>query len=151
MTKIEFTNASQVMASLNNRVKNIEATLEKTAKQMGVLATNEIHPLTHKLTTTWDSSIHAEVKKIGAMKVELWVGSRGAFAGNPPSDKPNGGFNYGARQERLFHPIERGWIAAQSEMKNLFQRNITAGLGGRSITQNIASSGIDEMASMAGF
>jgi len=142
MTKIEFTNAAQVMASLNNRVKNIEATLEKTAKQMGVLATNEIHPLTAKKTGNWDSTIHAEVKKLGSLKVELWVGSKGAFSN---------GYNYGAFQERTRHPIEMGWIRAQSEMKNLFQRNITAGLGGRSITQNIASSGIDEMASMAGF
>jgi hypothetical protein len=155
LTKIEFTNASQVMASLNNRVKNIEATLEKTAKQMGVLATNEIHPLTHKVSSNWDSSIHATVKKLGPMKYELWVGSKGAFSGgktygSPPDNNPIG-YNYGARQERLFHPIEMGRIRAEAPMKDLFQRNITAGLGGRSITQNIASSGIDEMASMAGF
>jgi hypothetical protein len=139
--KIEFTNLDQVMARLKDKTKNIEATLEKTAKQMGVLATNEIHPLTAKKSNTWDNSIHAEVKKIGSMKVELWVGSKGAF---------NNGYNYGARQERLHHPIAMGWARAEGAMKDLFQRNITAGLGGRSITQNIASDNVDEFASMSG-
>jgi hypothetical protein len=140
---IQFTNAAQIRASLDAKIKNIEATLEKTAKQMGVLATNEIHPLTHKKTGNWDNTIHAEVSQLGPMKYELWVGSKGAFAAN--------GYNYGARQERLNHPIEMGWDRAQAPMKDLFQRNITAGLGGKSITQNVISSNVDEIASMAGF
>jgi hypothetical protein len=138
---IQFTNAAQIKASLDAKAKNIEATLEKTARQMGVLATNEIHPLTHKKSNTWDNSIHADVKKIGPFKYELWVGSKGAFT--------KAGYNYGARQERLNHPIERGFMSAESGMKDLFQRNITAGLGGRSITQNIASDNVDEFASMS--
>ena len=140
---ILFTNAAQIKASMDAKIKNIEATLEKTAKQMGVLATNEIHPLTAKKTGNWDNSIHAEVSQLGPMKYELWVGSKGAFSKD--------GYNYGARQERLNHPIEMGWGRAQAPMKDLFQRNITAGLGGRAITQNVIPSNVDEMASMAGF
>jgi hypothetical protein len=141
--EIKFTNAAQIVASLNAKVKNIESTLEKTARQMGVLATNEIHPLTHKKSNTWDNSIHAVVTKLGPFKYELWVGSKGAFA--------KGGYNYGARQERLFHPIEKGWWAAQGPMKDLYQKNITAGLMGKSITQNIAPGSVDEIGMMAGF
>jgi hypothetical protein len=137
---IKFLNADKIIQGLNDRVKNIESTLEKTAKGMGVLACNEIHPLTHKKTGNWDSTIHAEVSKLGPMKYELWVGSRGAFNGS--------GYNYGARQEKLNHPIERGWQSAQGEMKDLFQRNITAGLQGKSITGSV--SGPDEMSTMAG-
>jgi hypothetical protein len=137
---IKFINADKIIQGLNDRVKTIEDTLEKTAKGMGVLACNEIHPLTHKKTGNWDGTIHAEVSKLGPMKYELWVGSKGAFAAN--------GYNYGARQEALFHPINQGWNAAQSEMQDLFQRNITAGLQGKSITQNVAAP--DEMGMMAG-
>ena len=143
MTGIEFTNAAQVMAGLQNRVKNIEKTLEATATGMGNLAVNEIKPLCRVRTGNWRDSIHKEVKKLGSMKYELWVGSRGAFSAS--------GSNYGAVQERLHHPIEMGRMRAEAGMRDLFQRNITAGLGGKSITQNIASSNIDEFGSMAGF
>jgi hypothetical protein len=37
----------------------------KTARQMDVLATNEIHLLTSKKTGSWDNSIHSEVHPQG--------------------------------------------------------------------------------------
>lgn len=142
---ISFTNAAQVIASMKSKAANIEKALEATATGMGNLAVNEIKPLCRVGPTgNWRRSVHKEVKKLGAMKYELWVGSRGAF-----SDE--GGYNYGAKQERLHHPIEQGWWQAQAGMKDLYQRNITAGLGGKSITQNIATSDVDEMSMMAGF
>jgi cytolysin (calcineurin-like family phosphatase) len=140
---IQFTNAAKIIASIDSRVKNIEQTLEATATGMGNLALNEIKPLCRVQSGNWRDSIHKEVKKLGSMKYELWVGSRGAFGA--------GGYNYGAKQERLHHPIEMGRQKAEAGMRDLFQKNITAGLGGKSITQNIASSNIDEFGSMAGF
>ena len=135
VTGIQFTNLGEVLAGMEKRQQRLND-IPKLAKQMGVLATNEIHPLTHKKSTTWDSTIHAEVSQIGAHKWLLWVGSRGAFAGNPPSKTDNGGYNYGARQERLYHPIEIGWHKANPAMADLWNAKmkgmITANAAGMS-------------------
>jgi len=138
--EIKFTNASQIMAALDAKVKNIEKTLESTATGMGNLAVNEIKPLCHVRTGNWRDSVHAEVKSLGPMRYELWVGSRGDFNGS--------GYNYGAKQEALNHPVAMGWQAAQGEMRELYQKNITAGLQGKSITRPV--SGPDEFAGMTG-
>ena len=129
---IKCLNLDKIVADLEARSQSMDATLEKTAKQMGILATNEIHPLTAKKTGNWDSTIYAKVTKLGPFKYELWVGSKGAFTNGkkndiPGDDTPNGR-NYGADQEHLNHPIEMGWNAAQAAMKDLYQRNITAGV-----------------------
>lgn len=111
MSSISFTNLNEVLAGIEKRKKKLDD-LPKLARQMGVMATNEIHPLTHKKSNNWDNSIHAEVKEVGAFKWELWVGSRGAFSGT--------GYNYGKRQEDLFHPIAIGWHKAQPAMSDLW-------------------------------
>ena len=142
MTGIQFTNLGEVLAGMEKRQQRLKD-IPKLAKQMGILATNEIHPLTHKKTNNWDSTIHAEVKEIGSFKWELWVGSRGAFTGvssaitaaktegamtktfkkNVKAAQKSGagsGYNYGARQERLYHPIEIGWHKANPAMADLW-------------------------------
>lgn len=111
MTGITWTNMKEVMDGMAARQKKLED-VPKTARKMGVLALNEIHPLTHKKSGNWDSSIHAEVKELGGCKWELWVGSKGAFSGT--------GYNYGKRQEDLYHPIETGWHKAQPAMTDLW-------------------------------
>ena len=115
MSSIEFVNLGEVLAGIETRKKKLED-LPKLAKQMGVLALNAIHPLTHKKTGNWDSSIHAEVSEVGAFKVELWVGSKGAFSGS--------GYNYGKRQEDLYHPIEIGYHKAQPAMVDLWNEKM---------------------------
>jgi hypothetical protein len=115
MSSIQFVNLGEVLAGIEARKKKLE-NIPKLAAQMGVLATNEIHPLTHKKSTNWDSSIHAEVSDLGGYKYELWVGSRGAFSGK--------GYNYGARQERLYHPIEVGCHRAQPVMVDLWNEKM---------------------------
>jgi hypothetical protein len=147
MSFIELINRQVIEANLDAKDKRIQAVLEKTAKQMGILATNEIHPLTAKKTGNWDSTIHAEVHSTPDLnRVELWVGSYGAFSKD--------GYNYGALQEHTRHPIEIGWNKAQAAMRDLFQKNITAGLQGREVTQNISTSAksgnADEFEMMAG-
>ena len=47
MTGIQFTNLGEVLAGMEKRQQRLKD-IPKLAKQMGVLATNEIHPLTHK-------------------------------------------------------------------------------------------------------
>ena len=111
MSGIEFVNLGEVLAGIEARKKKLED-LPKLAAQMGVLALNEIHPLTNKKTGNWDASIHAEVSEVGAFRYELWVGSKGAFSGN--------GYNYGERQERLYHPIQIGCMRAEPGMKDLW-------------------------------
>ena len=115
MSGIEFVNIGEVLAGIEARKKRLND-LPKLAAQMGVMALNEIHPLTHKKTGNWDSTIHAEVSEVGSYKYELWVGSKGAFSGN--------GYNYGARQEKLFHPIEIGYHKAQPAMVDLWNEKM---------------------------
>lgn len=143
---IQFVNFAEVMNGLKSRKEKVQPVLVKTAKQMGVVTMNEVHPLTNKKSHTWDNSIHVEVHEIETGKVELWAGSKGAFNGK--------GYNYGARQERLYHPIEIGWHRADSARHDIFQKNITEGLGGRaSATRAIAESISEnfEFANMGGF
>lgn len=117
MTGITWTNMKEVMDGMAARQKKLED-VPKTARKMGVLALNEIHPLTHKKSGNWDSSIHAEVKEVGAYKYELWVGSRGAFSG--------AGYNYGKRQEDLYHPVEVGFFRAWPKMVELWQNQFSS-------------------------
>ena len=154
MSSIQFVNLGEVLAGIRARTEKLEQ-IPKIAKQMGVLATNEIHPLTNKKTGNWDASIHAEVKELGNFKWELWVGSKGAFSGVASaitSLKAEGkytkevrkkvkaaqksgsgsGYNYGARQERLYHPIEIGWFKAQPRMTDLWQQKMR-GLASRTV------------------
>lgn len=115
MTGIQFTNLGEVLAGIEARKKRLD-NLPKLAAQMGVLALNEIHPLTHKKTGNWDASIHAEVSEVGTFRYELWVGSRGAFSGT--------GYNYGKRQEDLYHPIATGYHKAQPAMVDLWNEKM---------------------------
>ncbi len=142
-TGIQFTNMSEVLNGLKSRKDKVQPVLVKTAKQMGVMAANEIHPLTNKKTHNWDNSIHPEVHELEIGKVELWVGSKGAFSKD--------GYNYGARQERLYHPIEIGFHKALPAMRDLYQTNVTEGLGGRtSAVKAISQAAVDEFAMMSG-
>ena len=52
MTGIQFLNMGEVLAGIEARKKKLDD-LPKLARQMGVMATNEIHPLTHKKSGTW--------------------------------------------------------------------------------------------------
>ena len=138
MAKIEFVNLREVQAGLKKRQEKLK-NIPKVARQMGTLATNEIHPLTAKKTGNWDSTIHAEVKQLKSFTWELWVGSKGAFSAN--------GYNYGARQERLNHPIEMGWGRARGPMVDLWNK-VMHGVASSRITESVPDN--FEFASMAG-
>jgi hypothetical protein len=158
MSSISFTNLGEVLASIEAKKKKLED-IPKLAAQMGVLALNEIHPLTNKKTGNWDSTIHAEVSEVGPHKYELWVGSKGAFTGvsgaissvksegkmtktfkkNVKKAQKSGegtGYNYGKRQEDLYHPIEIGYHKAQPAMVDLWNEKmkgiVTANAAGMS-------------------
>ena len=124
---IQFTNLGEVLAGIEAKKKRLDD-LPKLAAQMGVLALNEIHQLTHKKTGNWDASIHSEVTDLGGFKVELWVGSKGAFSGS--------GYNYGKRQEDLYHPIAEGCHKAEPAMVDLWNEKmkgiVTANAAGMS-------------------
>lgn len=143
---IQFTNLGEVLAGIEARKKKLDD-LPKLAAQMGVLALNEIHQLTHKKTGNWDASIHSEVTDLGGFKVELWVGSKGAFSGVSEaitSMKKEGtytkdvkkkvkaaqksgaafGYNYGKRQEDLYHPIAEGCHRAEPAMIDLWNEKM---------------------------
>lgn len=138
MAKIEFVNMAQVMAGIKKRQDKLK-NIPKVARQMGILATNEIHPLCAVKTGNWRDSIHSEVSQLSSFKWELWVGSKGAFSAN--------GYNYGAKQERLNHPIEIGWGRARGPMADLWNK-IMHGVASSSITESIPDN--FEFASMAG-
>ena len=147
MAKIEFVNLREVQDGLKKRQDKLK-NIPKVARQMGVLATNEIHPLTAKKTGNWDSTIHAEVSQISSFKWELWVGSKGAFSAN--------GYNYGALQERTRHPIEIGWYKAKPAMTDLWQKMMHGAISrnvsmGSSDSRGFGESMATEFAIMGGF
>lgn len=128
MTGIQFTNLGEVLAGMEKRQQRLND-IPKLAKQMGVLALNEIRPLCHVLSGTWQGSWQApKVEEIGSFKYLLTVYSSGAFT--------DAGYNYGARQERLFHPGDIGWHKANPAMIDLWNSKmkgmITANAAGMS-------------------
>jgi hypothetical protein len=128
MASIEWTNMREVMTSIKAREEKLKSA-PKIARQMGVLALNEIHPLTRKKSNNWDNSIHAEVHETRSFVWELWVGSKGAFNG--------AGYNYGKRQEDLYHPIEIGFRKAWPRMVDLWRTSW------QGMASNLVSTGDD--------
>lgn len=172
--KIEFTNIREVLAGIKARQEKLQS-VPKVARQMGVLALNEIHPLTNKKTHNWDNSIHAEVHQLSSFKWELWVGSKGAFTGvanviseakatktftgdlkkNVRAAQKSGsgsGYNYGARQEKLYHPIDIGFHRAWPRMVDLWNQAIH-GVASRTVSSggDFGESMGDEFSMMGGF
>jgi len=139
MAAITLTNLGEVLAGIKQRQEKLN-NIPKVARQMGVLAVNEIKPLCAVKSGNWRDSIHAEVHPQGSFKVELWVGSKGAFSKN--------GYNYGTLQERTRHPIEIGWHRSLQGMKDLWQATMR-GQASSSIAGSLAEH--FEFASMAGF
>ena len=136
MASITLTNLGEILAGIKQRQERLN-NIPKVAKQMGVLAVNEIKPLCAVKSGNWRDSIHAEVHPQGSFKVELWVGSKGAFAAS--------GYNYGALQERTRHPIEIGFHRSIPTMTDLWQQAMH-GQASRTV-----GGLVDEFASMAGF
>jgi hypothetical protein len=128
MASIEWTNMGEVMRGMKAREEKLKSA-PKIARQMGVLALNEIHPLTRKKSNNWDNSIHAEVHEIRSFVWELWVGSKGAFNGD--------GYNYGKRQEDLYHPIDIGFHKAWPRMVDLWRTQW------QGLASNLVSTGDD--------
>lgn len=141
--KIEFTNIKEVLAGIEARKKKL-LDVPKAARQMGVLACDEIHPRTNKKTGNWDGTIHAEVTQLSSFKWLLWVGSKGAFNGK--------GYNYGKRQEDLYHPISIGYHKAWPRMVDLWNQ-VIHGVASRTVTSggSFGESMTDEFSNMAGF
>ena len=139
MSSIQFVNQAEVLAGIRRKLEDIQKAHVTAAKQMGIVAKQviqaEVPP--HVVTSHWQKSINYHVEKISDLVTELTVGSNGAE-------------RYYSIQENLNHPIEIGWNRVQPEMTNIYQRVISEGLGGRSVTQTIASSGIDEFSMMGG-
>lgn len=116
--KIDFLNKGEFIAACKARSERVKAAVPLAANQMGVIALNNIHPLTPKKTMNLDGSYFAEVTDKGFAKAELWVGSQGAFSEN--------GYNYVPIQEFVYHPhLRPGWHQAIPEMietwKNLVE------------------------------
>lgn len=137
MARIQFTNINEVLAGFEKKKKLLDQ-LPQVAKQMGQLAVNEIKPLCNVKSGTWQGSIHAEVTQQGRDRVELWVGSKGAFSGD--------GYNYGAKQERLYHPIEIGVHKALPAMTDHWNQAMHG-----QASRTVSSSNIDEFGMMGGF
>lgn len=140
-------NLEEVLGAASSRLENIKAAQKKCAVQQGITAKqtmqNEVPP--HVVTGHWQKSINYHVEELSDLQVQVTVGSNGAE-------------RYYYIQEALNHPIEIGWHKAQPELTNIYQRGITEGLLGRSVTQNVGgsggmgtqSSGFDEFSMMGG-
>ncbi len=144
---ITCTNLGEVLSNMSNHMDRVKQAQMTAAKQMGIVAKQtmqaEVPP--HIVTSHWQKSINYHVERISDAKVLLVVGSNGAE-------------RYYFLQEALNHPIEIGWHKVQPQLTDIYQKVITEGLGGRSVTQNVSGSGgmggqesgFDEFSMMAG-
>ncbi len=114
MASLQFQGIDKLIEDWTARRDRAQSVAELIALEMGHIAENEIHPLTHKITGNWDRSIHTEVESDGTI-IRAKVVSHGAFASN--------GFNYGPLQEALNHPIEIGFYRAIPEMIQFWEDN----------------------------
>lgn len=141
MTGITWTNMREVMDGMAARQKKLED-VPKLARQMGAIATAETKKLApdplHVQSGNWRKSIHAEVKEVGGCKWELWFGSRGAFS-------EDNGYNYGAKQERLYHPIEIGWNRAWPKMLDLWNEKMKGIVTANEFMSDFAEMDVGEM------
>jgi hypothetical protein len=108
------------------------------ARQMGIVTKQAMQDGCVVVTGHWQKSISYQVNRISDLKVEMTCGSNGAE-------------RYFYVQEATRHPIEIGFHQVTPQLADIYQKVITEGLGGRSVTQNIASSNVDEFGMMAGF
>lgn len=140
MSGIQLINLEEVQAGVKRKLEDIQKAQMVAAKQMGITARQviraEVPP--HIVTSHWQKSINYHVARISDLKVEVTVGSNGAE-------------RYYYLQEAINHPIAIGWHKAQPQMTDIYQKVISEGLLGRSVTQNVDSGNIDEFASMSGF
>ena len=142
MASISFLNMAEAMKEMSGRVDKIKKAQRQAALQMGITAKQNIqnqepHPM-HVKTSHWQKSIQYWIEPISDLKIKLTIGSNGAE-------------RYYYLQEDINHPIEIGMHRSKPDMDEIYQKIITSGLLGKSITGRISQSNIDEFASMAGF
>jgi hypothetical protein len=65
-------NISEVLAGLKARQAKVDAALQKTAMQMGVVAKSTTDPITPYLTGNLQGTVHPEVSQIGPGVWLLW-------------------------------------------------------------------------------
>lgn len=140
MASISFLNQHDAVRKMTRSLEDIKKAQKTAAIQMGQTAKQEAQAQVppHVVTGAWLHSINYSIEQISDLKIRLYVGSNGAE-------------RYYYIQEAINHPIEIGQHRARPKMEEIYQKIITAGLLGRSITQSVSSSNIDEFGSMAGF
>lgn len=130
MASIEFVNQDEIINGVKRKLEDIQKAQMVCAKQMGIIAKQviqaEVPP--HIVTSHWQKSIGYQVTRINDLQVEMTVGSNGAE-------------RYYYLQEDINHPIAIGWHKVQPQLTDIYQKVITEGLGGRSVTQNVSGSG----------
>jgi hypothetical protein len=140
MSSISFLNMNEVMRGMTRSLESIKKAQRQAAIQMGMVCKQEMQAQVppHIVTSHWQKSIQFWIEPISDLKLILTVGSNGAE-------------RYYFIQEALNHPCETGLHRATPQMTDIYQKVITEGLGGRSVTQNVSINNIDEFASMSGF
>lgn len=130
MGSIQFVNLGEVLKGVTRSMESIKAAQMKCAKQQGITAKQamqaEVPP--HVITDHWRKSIAYHIEQISDLQIEITVGSNGAE-------------RYYYIQEALNHPIEIGWHKVQPQLTDIYQKVITQGLLGRSVTLSVSGSG----------
>jgi hypothetical protein len=130
MSSISFVNQAEVVGGIKRKLEDIQKAQMIAAKRMGIIAKQviqaEVPP--HIITSHWQKSINYHVARISDLEVEMTVGSNGAE-------------RYYYLQESINHPIAIGWHKVQPQMTDIYQKVITEGLLGRSVTQSVSGSG----------
>jgi hypothetical protein len=114
-------NVDEIAVRLRTKKEKIDAVLEKTANQCGVLCKNASDPMTPYKSGTLMGSIVPEVTQEGPGEWQLWFGSHGAFGeiwvktGEP--------YNYAPLQEYYFGMIAGGWFTAKPQFAERLKAN----------------------------
>lgn len=138
MAGIKFLNMSDSMRKMTRSLEDIKRAQRTAAIQMGQTCKQDMQANCAVKTGHWQKSVAYHIEQVSDLKIILTIGSNGAE-------------RYFFIQEATRHPLEIGLHQATPKMDDIYQKIITGGLLGRSITRNISSSNIDEFGSMAGF
>lgn len=138
MAAIKFLNMHDAMQKMTRSLESIKKAQKTAAIQMGQTCKQAMQDNCAVKTGHWQKSVSYQVEQISDLKTRLTIGSDGAE-------------RYYYIQEATRHPLEIGLHQATPKMDDIYQHVITQGLLGRTVTQSVSRSNIDEFASMAGF
>ncbi|MCK9569708.1 hypothetical protein M0R72_12265 [Candidatus Pacearchaeota archaeon] len=111
MSGIQLINLGEVQAGVKRRLEEITMNQAKAAKQMAIIANQNIQDNCRVESGAWQRSWSGRVEEISELKHEVIVESNGAE-------------RYYYLQEALHHPGAIGWHQSIPEMTEIYKKNM---------------------------